>query len=245
MAMYDRLKSWLNEFLSCVFPSRCVACGSPVSMSAHDACPACLASIIPPADGCPRCGGMLVDEKCLVCGDRAFYPDRNICAGEYRGALEAILKSYKFDSRARLHRPLSVLACRALEGAGIGFDLITAVPMSPKKRWKRGFNQSELVARALAGVLGTGYRRVLKERRGARRQREMRRTDRFINVLDRYAAVDRRIIRGARILIVDDILTTGATINECARTLKNAGAAGVYSLTLARAGIKKLENLYF
>jgi len=188
---------------------------------------------------------MLLDEKCMVCGDRAFYPDRNICAGEYRGALEAILKSLKFDSRARLCRPLGALACRGLAEAGLEFDLVTAVPMSPGKRWKRGFNQSELVARTVAGTLGTRYRRLLMERRGAPRQREMRRTDRFINVLDRYAAVDRKLVSGARILIIDDILTTGATINECARTLKNAGAAGVYSLTIARAGIKKLENLYF
>ncbi|TAL35587.1 MAG: ComF family protein [Spirochaetes bacterium] len=240
-----RLLQRAQDFLSYVFPSRCAVCGVPVSIRDRDACPRCLASIERVRDGCPRCCGAIIDGECTVCGNRAFYPDRNICAGEYRGTLETLIRGYKFGKRARLHAHLSDLAYEALGAPGLAFDCVSAVPMDGKKRWKRGFNQSELVARALARRLGIPYRDLLKERPGSLKQKEMRRTDRFINVLERYEVARADLVAGKNILLVDDILTTGATLNECSRVLKGSGAGAVYTLTIARAGIKKLENLLF
>jgi ComF family protein len=129
-----------------------------------------------------------------------------------------------------------------LEECRDSFDIVTCVPMKRSKRIKRGFNQSELVARDLSRQLGKSFRRLLREKGTARAQRDLSYRERFINILDRYGVRDPGKIMGRRILLVDDVFTTGATVNECARILRNAGAKEVYSLTFARAGIKKASG---
>jgi ComF family protein len=156
--------------------------------------------------------------------------------------MKKLLHELKFGRVRKLHRFLGDLACAGLAGRGISADLITWVPMNPKKRRDRGFNQSELIARVMSKRTGIPCRSLLSERRGAGKQRELGLRDRFINILGRYEAASGASLSGQSVLLVDDIFTTGATINECARQLRNAGARSVISLTMARADIKRLEK---
>jgi ComF family protein len=181
--------------------------------------------------------------ECTVCSNRMFYISRNVVAAEYAGVVEEALHHFKFNRRKRLRVPLGELACGEFRRRGIEADLVTAVPMSISKKWKRGFNQSEMVARVVARRLGKPYRNLLRERLWSPTQRHLRPRDRFVNVLGRYRVCSPAKVRGMRILLVDDIFTTGATMNECARVLMQSGAVEVNSLAVARAGIKKLEKL--
>ncbi len=221
-----------------IFPSRCVICSMPVSIADNCLCPECFGRIGLVHEGCPVCSGILEGQTCSVCSDRAFYPEWNVAVSEYEGVVEEILHQYKFKKRNRLHEHLGRLACAEIRKKSVDIDLVTAVPMSREKRWKRGFNQSELIARALARGLDKPYRRVMRERIRSLTQRNLRFRDRFVNVLGRYRITRVEAVRGKRILLVDDIFTTGATINECSRMLIQSGAAGIFSVTIARAGKK-------
>ena len=150
--------------------------------------------------------------------------------------MEKTLVQYKFMKRRRLSRYLGQLCFSAIEKSMLSFDCITAVPLSSSKKWKRGFNQSELIADAFQKNRHTVCRTFTGERRRECSKR-LGRKDRFINVLNRYGVTGREYVEGRAILIVDDVLT-GATLNECARVLAMSGAARIYSLTVARAGIK-------
>ncbi len=227
--------------LDFIFPGCCASCGSPVSFLDHCLCHACGGGIVPARRGCARCTGFIVDGECTVCSDRMFYLKRNVSVADYSGIMERVIRGYKFGRRRRLHIPLAELAYAAYRESRLECDLVTSVPMGRARRWARGFNQSELVARRLSRRLGIPHKRILREGRTARSQKELRLRDRFLNIFNRYRTVRKASFRGRRVLVVDDIFTTGATVNECARVLVHDGALEVSSLTLARAGIKKLE----
>ena len=219
-----------------LFPSRCACCGKTVSSVENGACAGCLDAIESVKEACPRCSGQLKDGRCEICSDRMWYLDRNIAAAEYSGAMKKILRSYKFEKRKRIHSHLGAIAFNAVKDQGLDVDLVTAVPMTGTKVWKRGYNQSELVARVVSRRLGCEYKVLLMEKGSSRTQKDLQYRDRFINILGRYVPKG-SAARGRKVLIVDDVFTTGATINECARVLREAGAERVYGVTIARRSL--------
>lgn len=227
-----------------LFPSRCAACDAAVDYRERSLCASCRGDIERVGERCPRCSGFLADGGCGVCSSRAWYVDANVTAAEYRGTMRRVLREFKFNNRPGLAAPLAELACAALASARetIAPDVVTAVPASRRQKWKRGYNQSELVARRIARNLTVPYVALLRERGGALSQKRLRYRDRFLNILGRFAVRRTADVAGMRILIVDDIFTTGATINECARILKEAGACAVYGMALARAADHALAD---
>lgn len=227
----------MNQALEIVadylFPSDCVGCGKSIAACEGGLCSDCTAGITLPRDACPGCGGQVIDGKCVICIDRAWYPDRCFAAAEYSGAMKALLKHYKFQKRRKLHGKIAEIVHKTVYSASLEVDVVTAVPMGNAKVKKRGFNQSELVARVVAKKIDREYRQLLKEVGKAGTQKDLNYLDRFLNVLGRYEALD-DYLRGESVLLIDDVFTTGATINECARLLKSAGAGKVYAVAFAR-----------
>lgn len=227
-----------------LLPSRCAGCGRPVSSRMNFLCEDC-ARAIPFLEGaCPVCSGPGPEQGgCPVCSGRRWYLDANITVAAYRGVMKSLLRELKFGRLKKLHALLGDLACRTLAERGVSADLVTWVPMNSKKRRDRGFNQSELIARVVSKKTGIPCRRLLVERGGTGKQRDLGFRDRFVNILGRYKTVADPLLSGESVLLVDDIFTTGATINECARQLRNGGAGSVISITMARADIKRLEKI--
>lgn len=157
--------------------------------------------------------------------------DRARAAFLYDGPVADAIKSMKFVGNHGVGRHLS--AAMALTVSGIGADLVTWVPLSRRRRTRRGFDQAEMLARALAKDILIPLRRSLVRTRDTRSQARRKGADR------------RAALRGAfrltgdappqRVLLVDDVLTTGATAAECARTLKAGGAREVVLVTAARS----------
>lgn len=156
--------------------------------------------------------------------------------------MKRIICKMKFGRIRALHSALGSIALTELVRRAVTADFITWVPMSPGKRWERGFNQSELISKFISKKTGIPCRQLLREKPGTRAQRKLGLRDRFINTLDRYEAMEMGAPAGSRVLIIDDVFTTGATINECARQLLLAGVDTVFSLTIARTDIKRLEK---
>ena len=174
--------------------------------------------------------------QCALCraGLRGF--DAAYSFGAYEGALRELIHIYKYGKVRTLARPLGNLLARAL-ARDERYDLVTPVPLHWRRRWQRGFNQAELLAREIARHSGIVFQRTLRRVRSTAVQAGLSNTARRRNVTSAFAC--RRALRhgaldGRRILLIDDVMTTGSTAAACARVLKDAGAARVALLTVAR-----------
>ena len=224
-----------NETADILFPMYCISCGISISNRSNCVCESCFSKISPVVGGCEYCSGRIVDGRCTVCSDRMWYIDKNICVAEYSGVMKEVVKHYKFHKRKRIYKRFTKQIADVIDSSDMHFDFVTPVPMNSRKKWERGFNQSELLAGSVARLYGKQCRSVLREKNATGSQKEMGYRERFLHILDRYEVNRDDVVKDKSVLLIDDVLTTGATINECGRILKNAGAFQVFSVTIARA----------
>lgn len=163
--------------------------------------------------------------------------DGTIAFARFGGALANALKRFKYEERADLARPLGHLLRRAVIDAGVQAHVVVPVPLHPRRLAERGYNQSALLARAVASHLELPFApRALKRRRQTAQQARLGRAERLANMAEAFDVRDKRVVEARTILLVDDVLTTGATLLACREALVRAGAADVQSVCLARAG---------
>jgi competence protein ComFC len=176
---------------------------------------------------------------CGVCAETAPPFSRHRSAGRYRGVLKDAILLLKYRKNRPLGSELGRLAYETLrkdEDLWTGVDLIIPVPLHRRRRWERGFNQSEVIAREIGKRAGIPLaRNVLRKIRNAPPQTTLEREARADNVREAYAVVRKETLRGKVVLLVDDVFTTGATIGECVRILLQAGADEVRAITVAQA----------
>ncbi len=156
--------------------------------------------------------------------------------GPYQGILRSALHALKYGGEQRIARPLGEAVAARWMRAGAGGDAIVAVPVHESRRRVRGYDQAELVAASAALALRLPLLPVLERRRATIAQFELDRRHRATNVHDAFAvrAEHARTVRGRWVVLVDDVVTTGATLAACARTLRAAGALAVSAVTVAR-----------
>jgi ComF family protein len=170
---------------------------------------------------------------CALCrhGLRGF--DAAYCYGTYEGVLRELIHLYKYGRVQTLAKPLGDLLTAALPREE-RFDAVTAVPLHWRRQWQRGFNQSELLARLMAARYGIPVVYALRRVRATETQAGLSNTRRRQNVATAFECGGASALQGKRILLIDDVMTTGSTAAACARVLKGAGAAKVALLAVAR-----------
>jgi competence protein ComFC len=168
--------------------------------------------------------------RCALCrgGLRGF--DAAYSFGAYEGVLRELIHLYKYGRVRTLAPPLSALLARALP-RDEAFDATVPVPLYWRRRLQRGFNQAELLARGLSRRTGIPVVKALGRVRPTPTQAGLSNSSRRQNVARAFRS---RSVQGKRILLIDDVMTTGATAASCALALKQAGARRVALLTLAR-----------
>ena len=219
--------SWKKWILDLLFPPKCIFCGD---LAEDMICTKCAA-------GLPETGDSARQEveSGLLCVSPLYY----------EGAVRESLLRFKFEDCRHYAKGYAPLLARAaaLEFGG-EFDLVSWVPVSEKRRRERGYDQAELLARELCLLWETAPVRTLcKTVHTAAQSGITAAEERHANVLGVYEAANREQWEGKRILLVDDILTTGATVAEAARTLRFAGAKEVLVLTAARGRDGKTKNV--
>lgn len=187
------------------------------------------------ACGTPFLNASPLDEQglCGLCRRGLNGFDAAYCFGSYEGSLRKLIHLFKYSGIHTLSRPLGARLALALP-FGRGFDVIVPVPLHWRRSWQRGFNQSDLLGRELARRTSIPVARALRRRRATGVQAGLSNTARRNNVSGAFQVRDEAAIRQKRVLLVDDVLTTGATAAACARVLKRHGAKQVAVIALAR-----------
>ena len=222
-----------------LFP--CPLCGVGEGAGENGLCPECREKleVIRAARRCPGCGGPLtgIMARCEACLEGA--PPRWVGATalfEYRGTARDLIRRFKFGGETVFAAPLGRMAADAVRSAEFQVDAVVPVPADPWRRLRRTYDQVELFAEVMAHELHLPLCRALRRRAGGAPQSTMGRTARLANPRRRYALKAGRAaeIAGRRLLLVDDIFTTGATLSAAAKPLLAAGAEAVYVFVIAR-----------
>jgi ComF family protein len=220
-----------------LYPPVCLVCGL-AGRPGLDCCRACESELDRVEAGCQRCGLELVHpvRLCGRCTTRLPAFDAAFSAFAYRSATEALIQRFKFGGDLAAGRVLAQLMARRIDAAGWPRpQLMVPVPLHARRRWTRGFNQSEMLCRDLSRPLQTlPWAPVLRRARPTRAQSELPADRRRGNVRGAFRL--HRLPPGTRhVALVDDVMTTGSTLDECARVLKRAGIIRVDLWVLARA----------
>lgn len=240
--LWRAVRDAARRALDLVLPPRCIGCGTEVD-GAGTLCPACWgrASFIgPPVCAC--CGRPFAFEApgVAVCGACIAAPpsfDRARAVLSYDESSRGMILAFKHGDRTDAAGGFAAWMQRAGAELLADADLIAPVPLHRWRLWARRYNQAALLALALGRLTGVpAVPDLLVRRRSTPTQGGLSRAGRERNVAGAFALRPERTetAKGARILLVDDVFTTGATVSECARVLKRAGAARVDVLTLAR-----------
>ena len=236
----------LRRFLDLVLPSSCAYCRSPIEDSAVPFfCPTCWNDFsVLPGPFCPSCGRPFDSSEALIhspthecsaCRLKPPYFDQALSVGYFEGSLREAIHQFKYRPCRALGKPLGTWMCGNLRVL-TSIDIIMPVPLHRSRLRQRGFNQALLLAHPLSVACNIAlcYDNLWRVRQ-TRPQVELSGEDRIKNVAGAFSLQRPQDVSGLSVLLIDDVFTTGATLNECAGILKNAGAVSVTVLTLARA----------
>jgi len=235
------LLAGINQLL---WPAVCANCSEQIAEADSSLCSRCWRELLQSGGGeyCRRCGRDaseygLVGGACGDCQGRQFHFDGIARAGVYSDSLKEMILSFK-KGRADLDSVLGFLANSALEGGSFHekVELFVPVPLHWSRRLVRGYNQSMLIVRKLMLSRGKINTELVRIRRTKLQAATSSFSARARNVAGAFAVRKGNPFTGRTICLVDDIKTSGATLNECARVLKEAGASHVFALVLAVAG---------
>ena len=177
---------------------------------------------------------------CRLCRSGARGFDAAYCFGAYEGTLRQLIHLFKYKRMKPLAKELSAQLARALP-RDQRFDIVVPMPLHWRRHWQRGFNQSELLARATARRSGIRMVNAVRRTRATATQAGLSNAKRRENVTGAFRVKNRRLVEGRRILLIDDVMTTGATASACALAMKRAGAKSVSLLALARVDRRMAE----
>jgi ComF family protein len=243
----DILKAAIGAFL---FPQACVLCDHWVVNSRFSPlCSDCLGSLRPiRGPVCDNCGvpipGNLLDlyAVCSSCREQGFSFSKARSWGPYEAGLRKLIQAFKFGGRPRLVAPISELLRCCQSEHFPDSDLIVPVPLHPKKKRERGFDQTLLLAKYLSARGRIPLLRCVNRKKYTRPQFGLNHADRRRNLRGAFGLSNRHQLDGKRILLVDDVMTTGATVEEVSRVLyRDARPFDVEVITVARA-VRRLEN---
>jgi len=225
---------FFEGLLELLFPVRCRICKKP---SKEVICSHCIESF-PKVTGyiCKKCGKPCVREfnVCNECRGKRLHFTSARSGGIYSGSLKEAIHQLKYKNGKILAPYLAEFASSSVADVMDGVDVIAYVPLTKKKEAKRGYNQAELIARALSSYYDKPIYNGLIKVKDIPEQNKLGLTERSKNVSGAFEAYSP--VSG-NILLVDDVYTTGSTVNECAKVLERSGASEILVLTIARTAL--------
>lgn len=230
--------------MSVLFPNgfKCLVCGKEIDSDKKiSLCDICF-NKLPKIKGktCEKCGEPVTSDSrfCVHC--KKEMPEFTKCFAPYafEGDVVNLVHGLKYNGKIYYARTLSNLMLQEVIEQGIAVDVVIPVPLNLRREGERGFNQSELLTASFSEV---GYKvdsAIVTRSKNTATQTYLNKTQRKANVSDAFIVTNKSKVKNKNILLVDDVYTTGATINAIAIALKQAGAKNVYGVTFAHTIIK-------
>jgi ComF family protein len=233
----------LSDILDIFYPRKCISCRILLSIGGNRwLCPDCTSdfvSVIKNNEYCCKVCGRPIEygEKCTFCNCEKIYYDRGMCLYEYEGSVRDAVIRFKMYDRPDYAEFFGDEMFKFFVENNMKkeYDYVTAVPMHISGIKKRGYNQSELLAKRFAKNAGLEYMNLLSKPKNIKPQHTLKRDERRKNVKNAFNSLCD--LSGKSVLLIDDIITTGSTVNECCRILKKAGAKNVDFFTLCTRGL--------
>lgn len=228
------MKEIIESLLELVYPTCCAGCGRFGQLVCQD----CVDLL--PLIGtkfCLKCGKptyYLVDD-CRDCRKKRFVFSEARSLGLYQGNLKELVHKFKYGNRRGLAEIFVNLLIEHIGRDYFGVDLVTCVPLSRRKKNERGFNQAQSLAEQIALQLNLPFSEVLCQEKETQDQSKLRAAERKKNIKGAFSLKCDSPPEGSTVLLVDDVFTTGSTVNECSKVLKASGAELVKVVTVARA----------
>lgn len=190
---------------------------------------------------CPICMAQFEEETGAF-----YYDDNHLChiAFFYNRHLKRLMHTFKFQDQAELAEPLGRLFVEKLLEKNVAFDCVMAVPMTKKAERKRGYNQSALFAEAIAEAFQKPCVKPIEKVRTTKEQNKLSRTERQQNLKGAFALVDAGCVRGKRVLLVDDFVTTGSTLSAVTQVLESAEPAMIAGAAFAAPRLYTHDTLH-
>lgn len=219
----------------------CINCSKEIFDNDYLICNICKKSLIFLSGKlCLHCGDPIPSGNyCLRCKGKKFYCDKIISPFEYDGIVKKFVLNLKYSNKKYYSQSLAKYMADAFNKEILPCDIITCIPLCEKRLKQRGYNQSELLAINFAKFLNIESNfDILKRVKETPTQTNLNYSERRKNMIGAFKVINKKLIKDKVIVLIDDVYTTGATITECAKTLKEAGARAVYGVTAAHTIFK-------
>lgn len=227
----------INDILSLIYPDRCVGCGCVLKHGGNVwVCDDCRYHFeIRDYKKCSKCGRILYHMgKCRVCNSEKQYFDKGHTLFEYKEAVRYGIREFKYKGMFRYGKFFGELMAEyANKNLKTKFDYVTSVPLHNKRYKSRGYNQSEILAKIVAKNINFQYKNIIERCINTTPQSKLNKKQRFENIKGAFNLKSNVCVKDKNILIIDDIFTSGSTINECSKVLKKNGAGTIEFLTLS------------
>lgn len=231
------LRTFTQSLIDVFLPKVCLVCERKID-SQDFLCPECQDFERNLSPFCRKCGiGISPELKtslCFRCRTNRFFFDRNLSPFVFKEPLSKLIHLFKYEGFLFLGNFLSKKLTESLREFHIpweNYHIISSVPLHPRKLKEREFNQSELLAKNISEHFGIPYKETLKLKRYIKAQVGKSAKERAVDIKDNFYIIGE--IKSKNIILIDDVFTTGATLSECAKTLKDKGAGEILTITLA------------
>jgi ComF family protein len=237
------IPKFVDAATSLFYPAVCVICSVNIEQTKYlcDSCQERAPRITAPF--CAKCsepfsGAITGTFSCANCEHRTIHFDSAVAAYRSRGLVRQVLHQFKYGGQRHLRYPIAAWLGESLSDPrlrGRRFDAVIPVPLHPARERERGFNQASLLAELFSAAASLTLQPALERIRYTTTQTAYDRSERMENLRGAFRLRKNKDVRGLCVLLIDDVLTTGSTLSECARVLRAAGAVSVHAATAARA----------
>ncbi|HJG97026.1 MAG TPA: ComF family protein [Romboutsia timonensis] len=234
----------INIFLDFLYPENisCILCNNSISKNTtYSMCKDCFSNINFILDGCIKCGKPIINysleqqsiDGCSYCLNKGFYFDKVISCLEYTEISKKLVFGLKYNNKTYLSKYISIIMKEKLDLENIKFDYILFVPLHKNRLRERGFNQAEKIANNLSSLIDIPVIDIIGRRHNTEKLYKLGKDDRIKELKNAFIIKDNMIdLKNKNILLIDDIFTTGSTVNEISKVLKISGVNKVFVATL-------------
>ena len=237
---FESLLSLKDDILDLIFPQHCIICKRYLSRKEKNVCQVCWDNLVClPFPFCVECRSFIEKDKyCKQCGNEKGL-GLVYALGSFDNSYQSLIYAFKYKQLLNLGKRLGFVLGDSIkeDKRFLELDFLIPVPLHPSKKRKRGFNQSEILAFEVSRKLELPVLKdVLVRKKRTKDQTNLNAKQREENVRGAFKVKSKDKVSGKQIILVDDVITTGATLRECAKTLIQAGAKKVLGLTVVMAG---------